>query len=227
VGGETAIACGEQRTIPILLSLADTDGNKITAEKQIARHAKARCAVLNIPAGNTFFDAGMYATLAVEMARAMGAEVNAVNFGGPATERAVSKDLFATEDDGERRLKTWNEHVSKFVTELWFAVRLVAQCRQMRNFPRAAAEEFGKRIWKYVSRDRYELESKDDYKLRCGGESPNHADSLAIAVEGARRLGFQITALSERNTVAKKPDWLDDLSGDYQTFMKERHLIYA
>ena len=212
VDGTTAISFGDQHVIPILLSLVDENGQKVMAEKQIATHAKKRCATLGIPASNVFFDAGMFATLAVEMAREMGSEVNAVNFGGVATDRPVSNDMYLFEHDAhKRRLKTWNEHVSKFVTELWFVVRLVVQCHQIRQFPREAAEEFSRRQWTYVSRDRYELETKDDYKLRNGGESPNKADSLVIAVEGARRRGFQINKLSNAEAEEKNLDWLRDL----------------
>jgi hypothetical protein len=207
-----AISFGDQRVIPILLSLVDSDGQKVMAEKQISKHAKARCDVLGIPPANVFFDAGMFATLAVEMAREMTSEVNAVNFGGVATDRPVSSDMFMFEhDEHRRRLKTWNEHVSKFVTELWFVVRLVTQCHQIRQFPRDAAEEFSRRQWTYVSRDRYELETKDDYKLRNSGESPNRADSLVIAVEGARRRGFQIKKMANPKAEQKNLDWLKDL----------------
>lgn len=223
VGGKTVISVADQQVIPILLSASDSP------EKQIAKHARKDCQALGIPFGNVFFDAGMYATLAVEMARELSTEVNAINFGGAATERPVSNDMFTIDEDGHtRRLKTWSEHVSKYVTELWFAVRLVAQCRQVRNFPRAAAEEFGRRIWTYVSRDRYELETKDDYKLRNGGESPNHADSLVIAVEGARKRGFHIEFEAPPRDAKQEPDnWLQNEFDKHRKFMRQREAIYA
>ena len=225
--GVMAIAFGEQRVIPILLSLVDENG-KVTAEKQIARHSKVRCAALGIPDGNVFFDAGMYATLAVEMAREMSPAVNAVNFGGVATERPVSNDMYMFEHDTKkRRLKTWNEHVSKFVTELYFVVRLLVQCRQARRFPMEAAEEFSRRQWTYVSRDRYELETKDDYKLRNGGESPNKADSLVIAVEGARRRGFQILKLQSEEEYDKSHDYLDTLRREQRKLADSRALTFS
>jgi len=223
VGGQSVIAFGDQKEIPVLMSSTDTP------EKQIAKFARLDCATLGIPAGNVFFDAGMYATLAVELAREMSPEVNAVNFGGTATGRPVSNDTFVLDEDKRtRRLKTWYEHVSKFVTELWFVVRLAAQCRQVRQFPRAAAEEFGRRQWTYVSQNRYELETKDDYKLRNGGESPNHADSVAIAVEGARQRGFQIEMIP-LGTADKIEalDWLDIELNKHRKFMQQRELTHA
>jgi hypothetical protein len=127
-----------------------------------------------------------------------------------------------------KRPKTWYEHVSKFVTELHFVVRLLAQCRQLRKFPREAAEEFGRREWRYVYDDRYELENKDKYKLRNSGESPNHADSLVIGVEGARRLGFAIENMPDPNVPPKQSDdYLEKELAKYQEGRKKRQLSYT
>ncbi len=135
--------------------------------------------------------------------------------------------MFVFDDNGHnRRLKTWYEHVSKFVTELWFVARLLVQCRQARNFPRGAAQEFGRRLWTYVSRDRYELETKDDYKLRNGGESPNHADSLVIGLEGARQKGFQIEMLVTSGSKSEPEDWLEQELRKHRKAMP-RELSYA
>jgi len=222
VGGQQVIAFGNQVVIPILLSSADTP------EKQIAKFAKVDCENLGIPAANVFFDAGMFATLAVEMARELGTEVNAVNFGGTATERPVSNDMFVYDQKTHnRRLKTWYEHVSKYVTELFFVVRLAAQCKQLRQFPRAAAEEFGRRQWTYASENRYELETKDDYKLRNSGESCNHADSLVIAVEGARQRGFQIEMIPVVGADKKEePDWLERELEKHKRLTRKNELVY-
>lgn len=222
VSGQQVIRFGDQKVIPILVS------SGLSPEKQIAQFAKADCETLGIPAAHVFFDAGMYATLAVEMAREMSPAVNAVNFGGTATERPVSNDLMILDEQTQsKRPKTWHEHVSKFVTELWFVVRLLAQCKQARSFPREAAEEFGRREWRYVYGDRYELETKDDYKLRNGGESPNHADSLVIGVEGARRLGFTIENLPDPNAPPKEDEsYLEDEVRRYQEERKRRTLHY-
>ena len=223
VDGQQVIRFGDQKVIPILLS------SELSPEKQIARYAKGDCETLGIPSSHVYFDAGMYATLAVEMARELSPEVNAVNFGGTATERPVSSDMMVFDEKTQtRRLKTWYEHVSKFVTELWFVVRLLAQCKQARNFPRAAAEEFGRRQWSYVYNDRYELETKDDYKLRSNGESCDHADSLVIAVEGARRLGFAIENMPDPNATKKSDDdYLSKELAKYQQERKKRQLSYT
>jgi hypothetical protein len=223
VHGQQVIQFGDQKVIPILLSAG------ISAEKQIAQYAKADCDTLGIPYSSVFFDAGMYATLAVEMARELSPEVNAVNFGGTATERPVGNDMMIFDQKTQtRRPKTWYEHVSKFVTELHFVVRLLAQCRQLRKLPREAAEEFGRREWRYVYGDRYELETKAEYKLRYPGESPNHADSLVIGVEGARRLGFAIENMPDPNAIIKADDdYLEKELAKYQQERKKRQLSYT
>jgi len=223
VDGQQVIAFGNQVVIPILLSSDDTP------EKQIAKFAKVDCDTLGIPAANVFFDAGMFATLAVEMARELGTEVNAINFGGTATERPVSRDMFVYDQKTRnRRLKTWYEHVSKYVTELFFVVRLAAQCKQLRQFPMAAAEEFGRRLWVYASENRFELETKDDYKLRNGGESCNHADSLVIAVEGARQRGFQIEMIPVVGADKKEDaDWLEHEMDKHRRLFRKTELTYT
>jgi hypothetical protein len=221
VDDQEVIVFGDQKVIPILMSSAQT------AEEQIANYAKLDCANLGIPASHVYFDAGMYATLAVQMARIMSPEVNAVNFGGTATQRPVDNETYVFDErTRERRLKTCYEHYSRFVTELWFSVRLLTQCRQARKFPREAAEEFGRREWKYVSGDRFELETKDDYKLRFTGESPNHADSLVIVVEGARRLGFEIRNLRESAEPKDEEDWLEREHQKYRRYVKKSELSY-
>ncbi len=222
VNGQDVIEFQDQKVIPILLS------SKLTPEEQIANYVKLDCQNLGIVAANVFFDAGMYATLAVQLARAMGSEVNAVNFGGPATQRPVSNDTFVFDEKlQQRRLQTCYERYSKFVTELWFSVRLLAQCRQAKGFPRQAAEEFGRRQWEYVSNDRYELETKDDYKLRYGGESPNCADSLVIGVEGARRLGFKIRAVETVDSVTNDDDFFTKESKEYRDAIESRLLTHV
>jgi hypothetical protein len=222
VNGQDVIEFQDQKVIPILLS------SKLTPEEQIANYTKLDCQNLGIPSSNVFFDAGMYATLAVQLARAMGSEVNAVNFGGTATQRPVSNDTFVFDEKlDQRRLKTCYEAYSKFVTELWFSVRLLAQCRQARGFPRQAAEEFGRRQWEYVSNDRFELETKDDYKLRYGGESPNFADSLAISVEGARRLGFVIKGVAPVDAVQNDDDFFEKEAKEYSDVIESKLLTHT
>lgn len=204
VGGASVMKFGEQKVVPVMLSSA------VSPEDQIAQFVRDDCASLGVPDSNVFIEAGMRATLAVSFGRLLSPAINAINFGGPATQRPVSNDLFVfDEKTQQRRPKTCYEHYSKFVSELAFAVRAVVESAQARNFPRPAADEFGRREWRFVYGDRYELETKLEYKVRNGGESPNNADSVMVAVEGARRLGFVIERMKSGESARPEIDWLD------------------
>lgn len=222
VGGIEVIKFGEQRVIPVLLS------SPVSPEDQIAIATKADCDERGIPYENVFFEAGMRATLAVSFARIIGPQTNAVNFGGPATDRPVSNELFVfDEKTQQRRPKKCSEHYSKFVTELAFSVRAVVESGQARSFPMQAAEEFQKRKWRFVYGDRYELETKVEYKERNQNKSPNWSDSLMIGVEGARRLGFQIQRLADPDVVPVAADeWLDKEISAQRKFAQRNELSY-
>lgn len=222
VDGQTVILFGEQKVIPVLLS------SNVSPEDQIALFAKSDCAALGVPDDNVYIEAGMRATLAVSFARILSPAINAINFGGTATQRPVSNDLFIyDEKEHRRRLKTCYEHYSKFVTELAFSVRAVVESKQARGFPRLAADEFGRREWRYVYNDRYELETKQEYKLRNGGVSPNYSDSVMIAVEGARRLGFEIERMRDPNASPVAEDWLKIERDKYRQAVRKTELNYA
>lgn len=193
----------EPEVIPINLN------DPATPEDQIAMQAKRKCEILNVPPENVFFEAGMRATLAISLARILSSSVNAVNAGGPATTRPVSDDLFVDDESrglGAKRLKRCDEHYSKFITEMYFSVRLLVECKQARELPKSVVKEFSEREWVWARGTRYELETKEDFKLRCH-YSPNKADAAAIAVEGARRLGFQIGRIPAGDQESQI-DWL-------------------
>lgn len=243
VQGGMVIAFKDQGEYPVAVS------SKETPEDQIAKQAKRDCDTLEIPYENVFIEAGMRATLAVSMGRILSPSINAINFGGNATDRPVANDLFILDPKtGEKRLKRCNEHYSKFVTELIFNVRDLVVSKQARLFPLKAAEEFQRRKWRYVYGDRYEIETKTEYKERNGGKSPNESDSIMIAVEGALRLGFVIERIPESqkppslsivdihgNTVnfalpSSQPkdskDWLEKEIDEQRKFAKQHELSY-
>jgi len=136
-------------------------------------------------------------------------------------------DFFIIDDKtGDKRLKRCDEHYRKFVTELWWSVRLAIESDQIRNLPEEVAREGYLREWQEVAGNRIEIESKVDMKERVG-YSPDKMDWFVTCVEGARRKGFQISKLAGQVTASDKPDWLSELSKDYQKFMKERQLQIA
>lgn len=222
VGGIEVILFREQKVIPVLVS------SPVSPEDQIANAAKSDCDALQIPYENVFIEAGMRATLAVSFGRILSPAINAINFGGSATQRPVSNDLLVFDErTQQRRLKMASEHYSKFVTELAFSVRAVVESGQARMFPMAAAEEFQKRKWRFIYGDRYELESKVEYKERNASRSPNYSDSAMVAVEGARRLGFVIERLKDPNAAEpERDDWLEKEIDDQARFQRKHELTY-
>jgi len=97
----------------------------------------------------------------------------------------------------------------------------------VRGLPRDVAEEFYEREWAKVKGDKYELETKDEMKLRTGF-SPDLADWLAIAVEGARRNGFMIESQPEYEGANRKDDdYLQTELTKYRQGIKKRQLNYT
>lgn len=180
-------------------------------EDQIALYTRDECERDDIPAGHVFYDATGRGSLGTSFARLWSADVNPVEFGGAPTERAVSSELMIKDlKDGKMRLKTAKETFSKFVTELWWTVRYVIEAGQLRNLPEEVMWELSRRIWRTARGDKYEVETKEEMKERVD-ESPDLADWLVTAIEGARRLGFQIANMELKNPDKPNDKWKIDL----------------
>lgn len=220
VDGHTILRINPPSVIPLQLG-ADP-------EDQISLFVKNDCEAQGISPSHMYFDAGMRATMATSLAKIFGSDVNAINFGGNPTTRPVSADEYITDrQTGMRRLKRCDEHYIKFVTELWFSVRLAVMAKQVREMPKEVAEEFYMREWTKEKGDRYEVETKDETKKRLG-MSPDLADWCAIVVEGARRLGFQIENLPDFQGQTKKDDnYLEKELDRYQRERRKRQLNYS
>ncbi len=219
VNGGTVLRLNPPNVIPISVNTE--------AEDQIALYIKKECEALGIAPSHVFYDAGMRATAAVSMSKIVGTEANAVNFGGNPTKRPVSADEYVLDrQTGAKRLKRCDEHYIKFVTELWFSVRLTVLSRQMRELPKDVAEEFYCREWTKEKGDRYEIETKEETKKRMG-VSPDLADACAILVEGARRCGFMIETLPQVEGEKKgDDDYLQKELANYRQRLKTRQLSY-
>lgn len=219
VSGRTIVACHPPEIVPIRLALPEP------AEIQIARWCKARCEALAVPPRQFFFDSR--ATLALIFAQVWSTDVNVIDFGGPATARPVSQDHYVTDEvTKQKRLKRCDEHYSKFVTELWFAIYYLVRSQQLRQLPRSVAAEGCRRIWEFTkgAPPRIEVESKKEMKLRTG-KSPDFFDALVIAIEGARRLGLMIDILKEGGAAAQESDdFLDKAYAEYRRRMNKLEL---
>lgn len=223
VEGNNIIACKN----PILVPVSTRHFSK-DPETQIAEFVAAYLKSFNIPAANFGFDSR--ATLAMKISVLVGQEANAIEFGGPATERPVSQNEFIWEGENQtRRLKKCIEHYFKFVTELWFSLRYLIVGGQVRELPQEVAEEGWKRMWNYTkgTPPRIEVEPKDEMKKRTT-RSPDLFDGLVIAVEMARRLGFQIEGLKDPNPPKKDAeDWLEKELAKFKTYVKKSELKYG
>lgn len=204
------------------------------AENQIARFCKSYCDGFGITANNFFFDGR--STLAVILAQQWSDQVNAVDFGGPATDRPVSLDEYVWDGDKKtRRLKKCSEYYANFVTELWFSAYYVIISDQMRNLPRDVAAEGCKRIWAYTAGNRIQVEPKTSSvsaggKKRVGmkertGQSPDMFDALVTMLEGARRRGFQISKLASQDQDSQS-DWFEEASRNYRQSRRDVALNY-
>jgi len=225
VDGKVRMLIHPQETVPVSVK-----NMKDSPEDQIAWWARNYGKRNNIPPANFFYDSTGRGSLGLAFARIWSDEVNPVEFGGSATTRPVSQDLFVDELDKrtqqkKRRLKRCDEHYRKFVTELWWSARLVIESDQMRGLSPELCREGCMREWKEVAGGRIEVETKDETKERMG-KSPDLFDQLVTAIEGARRRGFKITKLAAE-TSEKQNDFLQKLHDKQQTLLKSRQLQNA
>lgn len=219
VDGVQAIKVNQPQIVPIL---AKSD---LTPEDQISEWVKEYCETWEIDPADVFHDSTGRGGLGTSLARIFSALCNPVEFGGPATPRPVSLDLYIYDMKTKaRRLKRCDEHYDRFVTELWWSIRLCVESRQLFELSEDVMEELCMREWDKIKENKIKIETKKEMKLRVG-RSPDLADWLAIGVEGARRRGFQIAKLA--NTEEETWDrwqWLRDLQRTAQEAIQRHQL---
>ena len=183
---------------------------------QIVDFCMGECAKRNIPPENFGFDSGMRTALVQAFDRKWSNRVQSVDFGGPASrERKVSYDIDVACYD----------YYSKFVTELWFSVRMVIIADQFRGLTEDVMLEFAQREWGMVGANKIEVEPKKLMKARMGF-SPDRANSLAGAVELARRKGFVIRRLGEnRKELPGDEEWKHTLREQSRRFWRSGNLV--
>jgi hypothetical protein len=218
IDGRDQISISEIEVIPINLKVADIP------EIQIANYLKVRLGNLSIPTYRCFYDSTGKGTLGYEFSKVFkdGSPVP-IDSGAKPSNRPVRYDLFVKEN-GHDRLKLCNEHYSKFVTEMWFSVRELISSKQLRQLPEDIMHELCLRRYEIVSGNRFEAEPKSDMKERTG-YSPDLADSLCIAIEGARRLGLRIDAIGVTTEDADDDYWQREQKA-YQDEISSHLLIH-
>lgn len=186
-------------------------------EDQIVKFVMGQCANRGIPPENLFFDAGMRTSLVTAFSRTWSPMVNSIDCGGKPTEGEVSSEIRVS----------CRDYYSKFITELWFSVRLVIEANQFRGLSKEAMWEFSSREWKMVSGNRIEVESKEEMKVKTG-RSPDIADAIAVGMFGARQRGFKIQRLGTAEPRRRGGrDWRDDLRKKAADANKAKQLNYS
>jgi len=194
--GKSILSLVDLAIIPI-----DASTGAESPEDQIVSYVKNQCENRGINPDHFYFDSGMRTTLVTAFARGWSAMVNSVDCGGAPTEELVSADIKVP----------CREYYKKFVTELWFSVRMTVECGQFRGMTKEAMWEFCAREWKHSEgSNRIEVETKEEMKKKTG-RSPDLADAVAIGVYGARRRGFVISKSTLTGSESKGPDWRDDV----------------
>lgn len=177
-----------------------TNDEDETPEDQIANRVMEECIQRGITPENFFFDSTGKGTLMASFARLWSNMVNPVEFGGKASERQVSNEINQIS----------REYYFNFVSELWYSMRYVIEAKQLRGMTEEALSEFIGREWGYQNR-RIQVEPKEKMKLKLG-RSPDIADAIVTALEGARRRGFVISKLSKQRVYnADDGQWKRDL----------------
>ena len=221
VNGLVVLNVHPQNIIPV------TVNSPHIPEDQIANFVMTECIGLGIPATNVFFDSTGRGSLGTSFARIWSASVNPVEFGGSATERPVSADLWITDPlTKNRRQKLCHEEFSKRVTEFWFMFRYAVEAKQVKGLPRDVAEEGCQREWKTVSGGRIEIETKAEMRERVG-YSPDKFDGIVTGLEGARRLGFKLKRLENKNAPWIDNTWKKNLEKQAQELRKSYSLSHA
>ncbi len=170
------------------------------AEYQIAHFVKKQCEERGIPPEDFFYDAGMRTALVSAFTKVWDSPGETIDFGGTPSDDSVSASIPIPCKD----------YYSKFVSELWFSVRLTVEAGQVRGFTEDVIMEFASREYGKVGNNKIEVEPKDKVKEKCG-RSPDLADAVVCGFFGARQRGFHIARLQPEKKIQHGPDWREAL----------------
>lgn len=199
-------------------------------ESIIARAVKEECTDLEIPPENMFHDSTGRGRLGTALSKVWSPMTNPIEFGGNATDRPVSLDIYTTDlFTKERRLKLCSEHYDRFVTELWFSVAYAIEGGQVRGLPEDVMDELCMRMWKNKKGDKKSVEPKSGTADNPGmkertGRSPDLGDWASIVVEGARQRGFQIARLANSESYTEGLSWLTEQAIGFRKLLKAKQL---
>jgi hypothetical protein len=188
--------------------------SKEESEEQIVNFVREHCQASGIPPEKFFYDSGMRTGLVQAFSRLWSPFVVSIDCGGPASEKSVSEQI----------PMPCKDYYFNYVTEMWYSVRYIVESGQFRGMTEDVLMEFCQREWGMSGRNKIQVEPKADMKLKTG-RSPDLADTVAIGVEGARRLGFTIKNLGKQ-VVIEREDWLKGTRAKARESMKKHELTY-
>lgn len=206
---------------PLIYTPSDRKTGSI--EEQLARQMRGECERLGIPPSHVFFDGTGRSSFTSAIMRLWSTEVNAIEFGGNATERPNFMGRKYREGKEEGDIMPCSEVFGKMVTELWFATRYVIEYDQCRGMFDEIVKEGVMRLWVINKANKTDVEPKKEMKMRLG-RSPDLYDMFAVGCEGARRLGFVIgkpNPPKPRNT-----HWFRNLREKMDDGWKKQELVY-
>ena len=170
-----------------IIALIDTQivpivGSEVKgAEDQIVLWSKKECERRGILPQNFFYEAGMRTSLVQKFPQLWSDKPVSIDFGGKPSESNVSSEIKVS----------CRDYYFNFVTELWYSVRLVIECQQLRRLDEDTMNEGCMREYKRVGSNKIQIETKKEFKEKCGF-SPDRFDALAVGIEGAKMRGFVI-----------------------------------
>jgi hypothetical protein len=189
---------------------------KLTTEDIIADFVSAKCVEFGVEPHRFALDSTGRGTLVSALAQRWSPAIVPVEFGGRPTDRQMALE-------GDKR--TEKEAYNKMVTALWFASRAVIESKQMRSLPKDVMYE-GIMRETIQSDGKTDVETKDKTKVRMG-RSPDLWDSLVVAIEVARRTGFQISNSATAILRPKLPANLIRMRDRIRNIEKSKQLSYA
>jgi hypothetical protein len=186
------------------------------AEYQIAKYVQKQCEDRGIPPEDFWYDAGMRTGLVSAFAKTWGSPAETVDCGGQPPDEPVSSDIQTSCKD----------YYSKFITALWYSVRMAVESGQVRGFTEDVISEFASREWIIVGNNKIEVEPKAKVKEKVG-RSCDLADAVAIGFWGARKRGFVISRLQSEKPPKRGRDWRDELRKKEKAIWMSGQLEFA
>lgn len=210
--------------VPVRVSKSD---DPMAEEDQISEYERNYCKTHDVPPGHFYHDSTGRGSLGTSLSRKWSSQCNPVEFGGAPSKRPVTMDTYIVDKKtGIKRLKRCDEAYVKFVTELWYSMRFAIEADQIRGLPEDVMNELCMRNWDEVNGKKV-VETKEEMKLRTR-KSPDLADWACIILEGARRLGFQISKLgNELQSEDEGVNWLEEWQQKHEKWLRSKELAHT